>query len=344
MNKDATTGFQYCVKSYQKAADEVGLRGKINSIDLEIIDMLYEYIKFEHIKRLDFDDRRYFNFRWELIAERLPYSGINGRSASKARFKKLCDVGLIESHPENRKLGQSWYCFGSLFFAFHSQKREKKDIHPSIFPDRYSGNTVRQTEHEETENRTPPVRQTNDEVSGKTDVNSECTSLSILSDYTLGSNAQALPQENSFEVLNPKKQKEISAPPVPAAPPQIWNGVPERIGYPQAQTLRFELEKAGGIENEKFKMLLEWMEYKKQTQTPYRTNAPFVKKIEEFKEHTIEEIRSILDYCTVENNYAGLHWDQLKKRKNNPHDKSKTNNPRKRDAVEAILNRNKLGN
>jgi hypothetical protein len=136
-------GFKYNAVCNQAGAIVCDLEGKVDLDDLAIFDMLKEFAAWEGCRRMIYNGHTYFLFSWKLVPERLPFSRVKTRSPVKARYSKLCDVGLIAAHPDNVKAGQSWYKFGKLYGQFtnidpSSEKltRPSKETGPSLFQDR----------------------------------------------------------------------------------------------------------------------------------------------------------------------------------------------------------------
>ena len=124
------TGYDYNITISQVGANNAGLAGRVDIIDLAIYQMLLDYAHINGCKQMQHSGKTYYFFSWTLIKDRIPYARVNSRSGCKRRFKTLCDCNLLEAHPDNQSLGQSWFCIGSKYNEFKNYPTHPEKSHP----------------------------------------------------------------------------------------------------------------------------------------------------------------------------------------------------------------------
>lgn len=115
---------KYNLNISQAAAIDVGLEGKVDIIDLAIFDVFRGLFSTNKINKLTYNGYTYVEIRWRLVVKESPFIGITTRSPIHKRFKKLCDVGLMEAHPDNQKTNSSWYKMGYVGDKFQDCSRK----------------------------------------------------------------------------------------------------------------------------------------------------------------------------------------------------------------------------
>lgn len=165
MKPDKLTGFQYTIEINQIGAINAGLPDSVDVKDLAIFDVLLKFSLWEGCKTIFENGKRYYYFDWEIIPKRAPRLKITSRSTVKDRIKTLCDCGLLEGHPDNSKLNQSWFAFGPKYALFHNLEPVRKNVTPSgnsdgsrVNPVLDSGDQSGNSDATRPEIRTLPVR------------------------------------------------------------------------------------------------------------------------------------------------------------------------------------------
>ena len=136
-------GFEWKLEQSQVGAVAAGLEGKVDIVDLAVLDILVQYSTLDGCKRITQGGKTYFLFSWTIIPKRGPFVPVKSRSAVKVRIKTLCDQKLLEPHPDNVSNGQSWFAFGPVYAAYKNFAPVRQTLHPSGKQDGSTDNPVR---------------------------------------------------------------------------------------------------------------------------------------------------------------------------------------------------------
>lgn len=153
MSKQVLTGYDYHIVISQIGANNANLKDKVDLIDLAIFEMLLKYKDYSGCKKMQSDEKTYYFFHWSLIKTRIPFSGINSRSGAKRRFKTLCECGLLEAHPDNQTLGQSWFATG---YVYDMYANFGEPVHEKVTPSTKKSPRPQQDTPPSTKMDTPP--------------------------------------------------------------------------------------------------------------------------------------------------------------------------------------------
>lgn len=80
----------------------------IDIMDAAILDWMVQFSHSSKITKMDYLGKNYYYYSYQKIIQDMPILGI-GRDAIYRRIKKMCDVGILEAHPNNQKLGKPFY-------------------------------------------------------------------------------------------------------------------------------------------------------------------------------------------------------------------------------------------
>ena len=105
---------KYTIAISQKRAVELGLVGKVDVIDLMIVDLFAAMLASPDVPKYDHGDKIYILFTHNLVFSQIPMIGITHRVALKRRMKKLQEAGLIVANPDNKKLNKALYTAGPI--------------------------------------------------------------------------------------------------------------------------------------------------------------------------------------------------------------------------------------
>jgi len=112
---------KYIITIDQRAIIESGLQ--IDFCDAAILDFIVHWVTSAQATTVDFEGRRYVWISHSIIASQLPMLGVWKDGHLKTikkdtvyrRMKNLCDVGLLELHPNSKELAMSLYALTELF-------------------------------------------------------------------------------------------------------------------------------------------------------------------------------------------------------------------------------------
>ncbi len=114
---------QYNININQKAIIDSGLQ--IDYKDAAILDVCMKYGHSSSCIKMEFCGKIYYWFDHNKIAKELPLLSLKKDSVYR-RMKKMCEVGLVIQHPENEKMGKSFYSFQDLTLGLYSEPSDKK--------------------------------------------------------------------------------------------------------------------------------------------------------------------------------------------------------------------------
>ena len=103
---------KYNININQLAVMNSGL--KLDLIDCAIIDFIRNWASAKKATKIDFDGNLYVWIGHKLIQDQLPLLRLKKDSIYR-RMKYLCNIGILEQHPQSKQLGMSLYCSTELF-------------------------------------------------------------------------------------------------------------------------------------------------------------------------------------------------------------------------------------
>ena len=86
---------------------------------IAIVDWFSKFTHSPRIKKIIHDGQNYFWMRYEKVLEELPVLGVAKRQLQRI-VKQLCDVGILQAHPDNARMGQSFFAFGENYWKTHT--------------------------------------------------------------------------------------------------------------------------------------------------------------------------------------------------------------------------------
>lgn len=96
----------YNIDINQKAVHDAGLIGKLSIESIIIFDLMTK--AFADLSRLTLDGKEYAWFSYNLISSELPILQFK-KDTIYRKVKELIDNGFIEAHPDNRKMGKTFF-------------------------------------------------------------------------------------------------------------------------------------------------------------------------------------------------------------------------------------------
>lgn len=85
---------------------------ELDANDLIVFDCIKKYSQSVKVKRQIDGGQMYFWFNWTVVKEQLPIIKSNSRRSIDAHIAALCNVGLLERHPDNKAKATSFYKLG----------------------------------------------------------------------------------------------------------------------------------------------------------------------------------------------------------------------------------------
>ena len=105
---------KYNININQKAIVDLGLKDKVDFIDLAIFDCICAFAQTNICTKIIIGDETYFLIKASLIKEQLPLLGISTDRGINKRIDNLIECGLIERCPQNKSLKHPYYKLGNL--------------------------------------------------------------------------------------------------------------------------------------------------------------------------------------------------------------------------------------
>lgn len=84
----------------------------IDIVEAAVFDLIKDFSHSEKCRKTIENGKVYFWISWKLIDEQAPILGLKTRQSVYNRIGSLVENGLLERHPQNQILSQSWFCFG----------------------------------------------------------------------------------------------------------------------------------------------------------------------------------------------------------------------------------------
>jgi len=120
---------KYTIHVNQAGADEAGLRGLVDIIDLAVFDAFKDFANSNRCeKKIDDAGRVWFWIDYNLIVAELPYCGLNNKDSVYRRMRKLAEAKIIEFHPENQKAGRSFFSWSVNYDALVTTTKPTDEI------------------------------------------------------------------------------------------------------------------------------------------------------------------------------------------------------------------------
>lgn len=105
---------KYTITINQKSIIESGVN--IDIADAAILEWMLVFSHSEKINKLTYEGKLFYFFAYQKIKDDLPILGI-GKDAIYRRIKKMCDLGLLNPHPENQTLNRPFYSFSNFMLS-----------------------------------------------------------------------------------------------------------------------------------------------------------------------------------------------------------------------------------
>lgn len=86
---------------------------------IAIVDWFTKFTHSPKIKKLIHQGQNYFWMKYEKVLEELPVLGVAKRQLQRI-VKQLCEVGILQAHPDNARMGQSFFAFGENYWKTHT--------------------------------------------------------------------------------------------------------------------------------------------------------------------------------------------------------------------------------
>lgn len=110
----------------QKAIIESGM--DIDIYDAHILSFISQWIKSKDVKKVTFDNEDYFWISYKLIIDNLPLLKMKKDTVYR-RLKRMSEMGIINPHQDNKKMGASYYSISEIFsiltYGFSSEPTDK---------------------------------------------------------------------------------------------------------------------------------------------------------------------------------------------------------------------------
>lgn len=121
---------KYTITINQRAI--VALQLNIDIADAAILDWMMQFSHSPKISKIDHHGQTFYFFSYQKIKDDLPMLNI-GKDAIYRRLKKMCEIGLLISHPENQALNRPFYSFSNLMLKIFIESTEPSAQTPNLF-------------------------------------------------------------------------------------------------------------------------------------------------------------------------------------------------------------------
>lgn len=120
---------KYTITSNQYAAWRLGLHGVIDLIDLAIFDAFKNFANSNRSQKLSDESGTWFWVAYPVIISELPFSGLNTKDAIYRRMKRLEAAKIIQFHPDNQRMGRTFFRWGDNYDAMESHIEPTDENH-----------------------------------------------------------------------------------------------------------------------------------------------------------------------------------------------------------------------
>lgn len=87
----------------------------LDLVDVAIFDIIKDFSCSQTCRKTVENGHVYFWISWKLIVDQGPILNLKTRQSVYLRVEKLIKCELLERHPQNKVLSQSWFCFGKNY-------------------------------------------------------------------------------------------------------------------------------------------------------------------------------------------------------------------------------------
>lgn len=106
---------KYTLSINQLGAAIAGLSGKLDIIDLAIFDAFKDFAGKSKCEKKIEGNRVWFWISYSLILKDIPFVPVYTKDAVYRRMKKLADAEVIEFHPDNQRIGKTFFAWGKNY-------------------------------------------------------------------------------------------------------------------------------------------------------------------------------------------------------------------------------------
>lgn len=126
---------KYTIHINQAGADEAGLRGSVDIIDLAVFDAFKDFANSNRCeKMIDAAGGVWFWIDYNLVIQELPYCNLNTKDSVYRRMRKLAEAKIIEFNPANQKMGRSFFRWSDNYDALITTT-QPSDEKPKVVKD-----------------------------------------------------------------------------------------------------------------------------------------------------------------------------------------------------------------
>lgn len=141
----------------QKVIHDLGLLGKIDLVDIGLLMYIKDFCSYPGINKIFDNGKEYYWLSYQKLTEDMPLLGLNSKSAVYKRFKKLCNLDLLEQHQDNELNYRPYYGLGNMFFNL-VRKDDPRDLnHTPPSPKSYAPRDGSTTYYNTNDSRTSSV-------------------------------------------------------------------------------------------------------------------------------------------------------------------------------------------
>lgn len=112
---------KYTIDINQKSAFDLGMVDILDIVDLSIFAAFRDFANGTRCEKMMVGKKVYFWIAYDLIIYELPFCRIKTKDGVYRRMKNLEAANIIEFHPDNQKMGKSFFCWGANYDAMISQ-------------------------------------------------------------------------------------------------------------------------------------------------------------------------------------------------------------------------------
>lgn len=104
---------KFSININQKAIVDSGFN--LDMVDAAILDFLKDWVYNGKIKKIELHGNSFYWLDYGNLIREMPLLGIKSKDGLYRRFKKMCDMEILNAHPDNQTMGKTYFSFGKNY-------------------------------------------------------------------------------------------------------------------------------------------------------------------------------------------------------------------------------------
>lgn len=113
--------------------------------DAAVFDVLKGYCNSPACKKMSHEGKLFFNVPYAVVIDQLPIARLNKPDSVYRRYQKLEQYGVLEMHPDNKRVKQVWFAWGrnydKMIFANQTGSKSEQPVFDPVKEDENDNQT-----------------------------------------------------------------------------------------------------------------------------------------------------------------------------------------------------------